>query len=221
MHRKPKIDVFLNVYDLAPSNDYTHDFGLGAYHSGVEILGTEYTFGQGMGVGEMTPKEVPNAKFRESIKIGEFEGRSGDVKSVVSELRSDFPGDSYNVLTKNCNCFADELCRRLTGNGIPGYVNRLAYFGSVFSCLLPPDLNNDPTQQNGTGRSSVPKSSTPSFSAFGGSGQTLSGSAPPSSQSSSGVELNDRSDLTDRREKMRMAAMARFEAKPVDNAEGQ
>lgn len=38
------VKVFLNVYDLA-DNSMTDFLGLGAYHSGVEIKGLEYTYG--------------------------------------------------------------------------------------------------------------------------------------------------------------------------------
>jgi hypothetical protein len=37
--------VIINVYDLSPVNAYAYDFGVGAFHSGVEVMGTEYTFG--------------------------------------------------------------------------------------------------------------------------------------------------------------------------------
>ena len=41
------------------------------------------------------------------------------------------------VLLRNCNHFADALCRELLGVGIPGYVNRLARIGSLARCCIP------------------------------------------------------------------------------------
>lgn len=38
------VKVSLHVYDLA-DNSMTDFMGLGAYHSGIEIKGLEYTFG--------------------------------------------------------------------------------------------------------------------------------------------------------------------------------
>jgi hypothetical protein len=35
------------------------------HHSGVEILGTEYTFASGAGIFDHSPREAPGAKFRE------------------------------------------------------------------------------------------------------------------------------------------------------------
>lgn len=39
MYNQRTIQVFLNVYDLIEYNHYVHSMGVGAYHSGVEILG--------------------------------------------------------------------------------------------------------------------------------------------------------------------------------------
>lgn len=39
--------VILNVYDLNESNDIYYPWGLGLYHSGVQIGRDEYTFGRG------------------------------------------------------------------------------------------------------------------------------------------------------------------------------
>ncbi|KAJ1443403.1 hypothetical protein B484DRAFT_389526 [Ochromonadaceae sp. CCMP2298] len=39
-------EVFLNVYDLHENNDMLFPLGLGAYHSGVQVGRTEYTFGE-------------------------------------------------------------------------------------------------------------------------------------------------------------------------------
>jgi deubiquitinase DESI2 len=38
-------NVIINVYDLSQVNAYSYEFGVGAFHSGVEVMGTEYTFG--------------------------------------------------------------------------------------------------------------------------------------------------------------------------------
>lgn len=36
------IQVYCNVYDLSPANDYGWGVGLGAFHSGIEVYGVEY-----------------------------------------------------------------------------------------------------------------------------------------------------------------------------------
>lgn len=79
--------VFLNVYDLHPGNDYLYSVGLGAYHSGVEVYGVEYSFGSGGGVFPGEPRNAPGAKFRESIRLGEVSmPESGDCPAVHRDL---------------------------------------------------------------------------------------------------------------------------------------
>ena len=55
-------NVYINVYDLSQVNTYTYDFGVGAFHSGVEVMGTEYTFGghesSASGIFTHTPRQV-------------------------------------------------------------------------------------------------------------------------------------------------------------------
>ena len=40
--------VILNIYDMFWTNDYTANVGLGVYHSGLEVYGREYAYGQSM-----------------------------------------------------------------------------------------------------------------------------------------------------------------------------
>jgi hypothetical protein len=55
---------------------------------------------------------------------------------VIDKLRDRYPGNSYDVVKKNCNVFTNDLCNELLGFGIPGYVNRLANIGSaIYSCI--------------------------------------------------------------------------------------
>lgn len=219
-------------YDLSPANDYLYSIGMGVHHSGVEILGREYSFASGGGIFDSSPKDAPGAKFREAIELGHFDGGSSELQSAISDLRSNFGPDSYNLVRRNCNHFANALVWRLLGRAIPGHVNRLADFGVCCSCFLPKKLLEEapvgPNAGGGGGSSSgfqvfgrkdkiESSSATPSFS---GSGNTL-GSAGGSGGSrlpllgswrggSSGSKGNGE-DLTDRREKARMAALARME----------
>jgi len=88
--------------------------------------------------------------------MGSYEGSSRQLDSIIDELRAEFNSSAYNILTKNCNHFADALVQRLLNKPIPYFVNRLAYVGSIFSCILPPSITgqspvNDP---NGTSNNS-------------------------------------------------------------------
>jgi hypothetical protein len=56
------------------------------------------------------------------------------VVSVLDDLRREWSSDSYHLLTRNCNDFADALVRKLLpGKKAPAYVNR----GARLLCALP------------------------------------------------------------------------------------
>jgi hypothetical protein len=142
--------IALNVYDvstgqdptLIPSiNSWIGAAGVGIFHSGVEIRGTEYCFGghedSSTGVFQIEPRTAPDARFRQAIAIGTCTLGPRRIQSVLDTLASRWTGDSYNLLARNCNHYADALCVELTGNHIPGWVNRLAFVGSKFSAFLP------------------------------------------------------------------------------------
>jgi hypothetical protein len=153
--------------------------------------------------------------------------------SLNVDLRNEFGPNSYNILTKNCNHFAAALVWSLLRRPIPSYVNRVAYLGSCFKCLIPPRmLGNAPVGPNagygdgikvsgGGGRTISSQSSFSGASYKLGSSSSSNSSTKPSTSSypiiSSVIGPTVRStasnadDLTDRREKARMAAMARLE----------
>lgn len=217
------------MYDLSPANDALYTIGLGLHHSGVEIMGTEYSFASGGGVFESSPKEAPGARFREALEMGSFDGGQAEVRRAISDLSSDFGPEDYNLIRKNCNHFANALVWKLLGRTIPGHVNRLADFGVCCSCLLPkklleeapvgdPNATSRTSSGGGGAYSSGSSSSQPQVAAFSGSGAKLGGT---SIESGSGIGLRGRlfggassprqDELSDRREKARMAALARLE----------
>eukprot|EP01132_Coremiostelium_polycephalum_P006633 gene6633-8205_t len=141
-----KEKVYLNVYDLHPS--------IGAFHSGVEVYGVEYSFGghefSFSGVFEIEPKTANGVIFRESILIGETNHSYNQVQSIIDKISEEFSGLSYHPLQKNCNSFSDEFVKRLLNKNIPNYINRLAHIGNMFSCFLPTSLGltNLPSSNN-------------------------------------------------------------------------
>ena len=210
--------VYLNLYDLSPANDFLWPIGLGLHHSGIEILGTEYSFASGAGVFEMPPKQAPGAKFREQMELGLFSGSQADLNRALDEVRERFGPNDYNLIRKNCNHYARAVSWKLLGKDIPGYVNRLADIGTCCSYLIPrPMLENAPV-----GDPSAPTRNTmarDSVKAFAGSGNVLGSSSSEQERtgllsrlgrgsSTAAVAPND---ATDRREKARKAALARLE----------
>lgn len=144
------VPVKLNVYDIeAPTdrelipnlNNWMLVGGMGVFHSGVEVYGREYCFGghpdASSGVFQVPPRCAPDAKFRESVYIGKCYLDEAAVGQIIANFSSHWPGNRYNLLSRNCNHFASELCETLTGKTPPAWVNRLAWLGEKAKFLLP------------------------------------------------------------------------------------
>lgn len=139
-----RVPLYLNVYDLTPINNYLYWVGLGIFHSGIEVHGLEYGFGaheySSSGVFEVEPKSCPGFIFRRSVLLGSTDMSHSEFRSFMENLSGKFHGDTYHLIAKNCNHFTNEVCLRLTGKAIPGWVNRLAKLGSFCNCLLPESI---------------------------------------------------------------------------------
>ncbi|KAE8714180.1 DeSI-like protein [Hibiscus syriacus] len=137
-------NVILNVYDLTPINNYSYWVGLGIFHSGIEVHGKEYGFGAHdfpiSGVFEVEPKSCPGFIYRCSIALGCIHMPFSEFRALIESVASEYHGDTYHLISKNCNHFTDDMVHRLTGKHIPGWVNRLARIGYLCSCLLPESL---------------------------------------------------------------------------------
>ncbi|XP_047327421.1 deSI-like protein At4g17486 [Impatiens glandulifera] len=149
--KQGKIPVYLNVYDLTPINGYAYWFGLGVYHSGVQVNGVEYAFGAHerptTGIFEVEPKKCPGFTFRKSILIGKTDMDPKEVRSLMEKLADEYSGNTYHLITKNCNHFCNDACLRLTERPIPNWVNRLARLGFFCNCVLPAGLNETKVRQ--------------------------------------------------------------------------
>ncbi|WVZ55043.1 hypothetical protein U9M48_005759 [Paspalum notatum var. saurae] len=137
----PSAAVYLNIYDISPLNHYLYWFGLGIFHSGIEVHGMEYGFGAHeyptSGVFQVEPKSCPGFIFRRSVCVGTTDMSRSQVRTCIEDLAEEYHGDTYHLIIKNCNHFTADVCKRLTGKPVPGWVNRLAKLGSLFNCVLP------------------------------------------------------------------------------------
>ncbi|PON99199.1 hypothetical protein TorRG33x02_050590 [Trema orientale] len=185
-----KVPVYLNVYDLTPINGYAYWLGLGVYHSGVQVHGVEYAFGAHdhatTGIFEVEPKVCPGFTFRKSILIGRTDLGPKDVRTLMEKLAEEYSGNTYHLITKNCNHFCNDVCIRLTGKPIPRWVNRLARLGLFCNCVLPAGLNETKVRQvRSDGVCDSQKKKMRSNSSRFPSNNRPSSSTPSSSSSSS------------------------------------
>lgn len=134
--------VTINVYDLAPHNTWTYWCGVGIFHSGVEVYGVEFAYGghdqDVSGIFATAPRDAPGQViFRESIDMGETDLSQQEIHQLVQRMGSEYRGNAYHLLQRNCNHFASDLCRQLTGRDAPSWINRLAGIAVALHCLLP------------------------------------------------------------------------------------
>lgn len=91
---------------------------------------------RGTGVYQCSAGANPHLAFTRQTRcyLGETSLRHEQVVSVLDDLRREWSSDSYHLLTRNCNDFADALVRKLLpGKKAPAYVNR----GARLLCALP------------------------------------------------------------------------------------
>ncbi|XP_076914483.1 uncharacterized protein LOC143573505 [Bidens hawaiensis] len=142
-------EVILHIYDVTNSDsDKTNNtivqinkffkdgIGLGGiFHSAVQVYGEEeWSFGfceEGSGVFNCPFGRNPMYTYRESIVLGITELSKSKVNQILRELSREWPGDCYDLLSKNCNHFCDEFCVRLGVPELPGWVNRFANAGDT------------------------------------------------------------------------------------------
>lgn len=145
------MEVILHIYDVTNSgSDKTNNtivqinkifkdgIGLGGiFHSAVQVYGDEeWSFGfceQGSGVFSCPSGKNPMYTYRECIVLGKTTCSISKVNQILRELSREWPGSSYDLLSKNCNHFCDEFCERLGVPKLPG--DFLSYISHAFTCV--------------------------------------------------------------------------------------
>lgn len=83
----------------------------------------EWSFGysgSGSGVFSCAHKGNPSYSYRETISLGQTSLSRLKVTQVLFELGREWPGNSYDLLSRNCNHFCDAFCERLGVRRLPG-----------------------------------------------------------------------------------------------------
>jgi hypothetical protein len=91
----------------------------GFYHTGVQIDGVEYAFGQGVsgtGVWMQRPKELRGeVTFDKQLFIGNCSKTRAERHDIVETMKVEYQAQSYSLVSRNCNHFTNDLCQRLCG----------------------------------------------------------------------------------------------------------
>lgn len=140
--RRPE-PVTLNIYDLHGTgsaifknmNVLLRAAGTGAFHVGVEVFGQEWSYGyresSRSGVYSHAPRESDLHSYRESIFMGETLLGQYEVERLMEIMSARWKGDSYDMLSRNCCHFCEELCMMLDVDPLPDWLNSLAALGGV------------------------------------------------------------------------------------------
>lgn len=131
--------VVLHVYDLTSgpvptANKITSVIGLGAFHGGIEVYGSEFYFTFDAGVVTCTPGGNTAHVYKEAVPLGVTSLSRREVKAVIKDMRRNdgWISDNYDLLNRNCLHFAADFATRLgiRKSAFPKYLNRLAGIGS-------------------------------------------------------------------------------------------
>mmetsp|Transcript_18137 Transcript_18137/g.42389 ORF Transcript_18137/g.42389 Transcript_18137/m.42389 type:complete len:383 (+) Transcript_18137:68-1216(+) len=130
----PPQAVILNVYDLSEdfldANDML-SFGFedmrlgGAFHAGVELLGSEWAYGF-CGVMCMAPRIAADHVYRCGVLLGTTSLSPIQIAMVLQELCNTWRGGDYDLIGKNCCSFSTALLQKLGVGTMPAWVDRLA-----------------------------------------------------------------------------------------------
>jgi len=130
----PQQAVVLNVYDLSDDFQDANDmlsFGFedlklgGAFHAGVEILGTEWAYGF-CGVVCAAPRIAADHIYRCGVIVGNTTLSRHQISFVLQEFCHTWRGGDYDLLGRNCCSFSTALLAKLGVGPMPAWVDRLA-----------------------------------------------------------------------------------------------
>tara|TARA_B100001093_G_scaffold428333_1_gene423109 strand:+ start:389 stop:892 length:504 start_codon:yes stop_codon:yes gene_type:complete len=125
--------IYLNIYDLYPINRFIRPLGLGFYHIGIEIYGTEYSFNK-EGIFSIPPKTISKYPLRETIFLGDTNKNFHDIYSLILNLKREYTIENYNPFNNNCNHFCNAFIQHLSVSKIPEHISRL---NNLFYFFLP------------------------------------------------------------------------------------
>ena len=139
--------IYLNVYHLSIINYAIQIFGIGFFHTTLEINNIEYSFGATTenvsGIFYNTFGEgSPNIQLKEKIYLGNTIYNDETIKRLLCLYIPYWMGKSYDPFLKNCNhfthFFAEKLLRTSKVKKYPDYVNRITEYVIFFHGFYSP-----------------------------------------------------------------------------------
>ncbi|OLL21914.1 Desumoylating isopeptidase 1 [Neolecta irregularis DAH-3] len=141
------VEVQLYVYDLSQGIARNMSVALtgshfdAIYHTSVVLFGTEYYFGNGI---QQTspPGSTHHGNPIEIIKMGETQIDQGTFQEYLESLQTIYTPESYDLLSKNCNNFSDDVCQFLVDKKIPSHITNLPsdFLKTPFGQMIAPQL---------------------------------------------------------------------------------
>lgn len=140
MTSQSSLPIYLNIYDITSFNKLLRIFGIGIYHTGIQIFDTEFAFYPGnfdqTGITEEVPFSNQKIKFLKQIKLGETKLSFNEIEEIISELKIEYIASSYDAFEKNCNHFTNEFSKKLLNQEIPKNINRISFLSKFLKCFL-------------------------------------------------------------------------------------
>lgn len=122
--------VTLHVYDVYW---FTAKVRMPTFHLGVEVLGSEFAFGD-LGVYCNDPGDYYPDLYRTCKPLGYTRLQDHEIFRLLRQLEIEWPGEAYRLNGHNCQTFASTFCDRL---GLPDTIPQECLFFSEPWAVLP------------------------------------------------------------------------------------
>ena len=136
--------VYLCVYHLFWINYILQIFGLGLFHTTIEINEKEYSFGSTKedipGIFLFYLGELKHLTLKEKIYLGNTLYKKERIYKLLYLQSPYWMGRTYDPFVKNCNHFTKFFARILLNNKVyyPSYINKISKYGTLFASFYPP-----------------------------------------------------------------------------------
>lgn len=129
----------------------------GIWHTGIVAFSREYYFGGGIQVSQLGYfARSHQMQPTQMLDMGTTTKTQAELEQFLRSVNHQYTQRTYNLITNNCNNFADAVCQFLTGHGIPNHIVDLPriVFSTPGGAMLRPmieGMQNNIMQQNGSG----------------------------------------------------------------------